>query len=427
MSFTRRSLISSSAVVAGTRLIPSAYIATLLAPSSARAEVVTTTLALASIVAGLIAAHNRRGDDVLLSALNQKLDLVIEQVASVQQSVAMVLDSLATLPNKIDKLLKEEQTRRTQLAIQGAIQRYHTKIRPVRKNYDRLADLRQNTGAMQDLQSVLNDLYREVSLLDVSKAYGPNTALLIPSAINLEHALLEMRGDRRQDIAERLEQNLSWFAKVTDPNLPSSAAAYRLDAIRRLDEAIKGASATQFGRALNLKPGSTLFDCVGIDDYRERTLEQEVIGVSERAKLITKVVPERVGPRERMFANITLEERPVPVSVAFGDSWEIRNADFTVPLVMRSEMSPVLRADDPRVPPQCTGVLVVDQVDPAARASSMRERIEKSNKTADLEILKRHLASIGEERARISYADAALAVMVATKPTVEARIRSLRA
>lgn len=428
---TRRGLLSRSAALAGTRLLPASALATLAAPTPARAEVVTAALAAASVVAGMIAAHNRRGEGAMLTAMNQKLDVMIGQVASLQQSVGMVLERLAELPSRIDELLKAEHTRRTHLAIQAAILTYQNKIQPVRKNYRTFGGLLRNEGGKEDVQAVLNNLYHEMSLLDVSKAYGPNTALLIPSAMALEYSLLLMRGDEPRDIAERLERNLPWFAKIAAAHLPTSAEAYRLAAIRRRDEATQAAAATQFGRALDLKPGTVVFDCAGVNDYRKRSYSRGTCHTSRVGDWVTTCdgfdIPERVGPRERMFANLVLEERPVPVSVEIDGRPEVRNANFTVPVLTRSVPSGVLREGDPQVPAQCPQVLVVDQANPAARAGWMRERIEKSPKNADLDTLKRHLASIAEERARISYAEAALAAMAAAKPTVEAMIRDLRA
>lgn len=429
---TRRGLLSRSAALAGSRLLPASALATLAAPTPARAEVVTAALAAASVVAGMIAAHNRRGDGAMLTAMNQKLDVMIGQVASLQQSVGMVLERLAELPGRIDDLLKAEHTRRTHLAIQAAILTYRNKIQPVRKNYWTFGGLRRNEGGKEDLQAVLNDLYREMSTLDASKAYGPNTALLIPSAMALEYSLLLMRGDESRDIAERLERNLPWFAKIAAAHLPTSAEAYRLSAIRRRDEATQAAAATQFGRALDLKPGTVVFDCAGINDYRKKSYSRGYCRPPRGMDFLDACeggfeIPERVGPRERMFANLVLEERPVPVSVEIDGKSEVRNADFTVPVLTRSVPSGVLRDGDPQVPAQCPQVLVVDQENPAARAGWMRERIERSPKNADLDTLKRHLASIAEERARISYAEAALAAMAAAKPTAEAIIRDLRA
>lgn len=428
---TRRGLLSRSAALAGSRLLPASALATLAAPTPARAEAVTAALAAASVVAGMIAAHNRRGEGAMLTAMDQKLDVMIGQVASLQQSVGMVLERLAELPGRIDELLKAEHTRRTHLAIQAAILTYQNKIQPVRKNYRTLGGLLRNEGGKEDVQAVLNKLYDEMSLLDVSKAYGPNTALLIPSAIALEYSLLLMRGDQPRDIAERLERNLPWFAKIAAAHLPTSAEAYRLAAIRRRDEATQAAAATQFGRALDLKPGTVVFDCAGINDYRKRSYSRgpcHFSMVGDRGRTCDGFdIPERVGPRERMVADLVLEERPVPVSVEIDGRSEVRNANFTVPVLTRSVPSGVLRDGDPQVPAQCPQVLVVDQENPAARAGWMRERIERSPKNADLDTLKRHLASIAEERARISYAEAALAAMAAAKPTAEAMIRDLRA
>ena len=430
-ALTRRGLLARSAAVAGSRLLPAAPFATLLAPSPAKAEVVTATLAVVSVVAGLIAGNNRRGG-AMLSAMNRKVDVVIEQVAGIQQSVGLILERLSTLTTQIDELLREQHVRETHVAIQGAVLRYRDKIQALEPATWPLSMFRRNEGLMQDVQAVVDDLYRAVFALDASKAYGPTTALLLPSAFALEHSLLLLRGDPPAAIATRLERNLSWFDKVSDPAQPKSAASYRNSAVRRLDDATRAAAATQFGRALDLKPGTVVFDCAGVNDYREKSYSSGICRTSrvgDGAEFCHGGynISERVGPRERMFANLVLEERPVPVSVEIDGRPEVRNANFTVPVLTRSEPSPVLPEGDTRLPPSCAQVAVMDQGNASARAGWMRERIEKSPRNADLEQLRGHLASIGMERSRIAYADAALAVMTAAKPKIQAAIRDLKA
>lgn len=428
---TRRGLLTSSAAVAGSRLIPAAPLATLMVPAPARAEVVTAALAVVSVVAGLIASHNRRGG-AMLSAVNQKVDVVINQVADVQKSVALILERLSTLTSHIDELLKEQHVRETHLAIQGAVLRYRDKIQALEPASWPLSMFRRNDGLMQDVQAVVDDLYRAVFALDASKAYGPTTALLLPSAFALEHSLLLLRGDPPTAIATRLERNLSWFDKISDPAQPKSTASYRTSAVRRLDDATRAAAATQFGRALDLKPGTVLFDCAGVNDYRPRSSwrgDCRISRMGDGAEFCSGGynISERVGPRERMFANLVLEERPIPVAVEIDGRSEVRKTDFNVPVLTRSEPSAVLPEGDPRLPPSCAQVATIDQGNASARASWMRERIQKSPRNADLDQLRGHLASIGMERSRISYADAALAVMAAAKPKIQAAIRDLKA
>ena len=429
MPLTRRGLLSSTAALAGSRLLPSVPIAAVagLAPIPAHAWALEA-LSVVSTVAGMIGAHNRRGG-AMISAMNEKLDLVVGQVASLQHSVGVVLDRLAALPDRIDDLLKENETRTARIAIKAALGRYEDQIHSVRSNYASLEAYRQDPRAMADLQAVLNDFYNAWGTLKAQKAYDPYTALLVPSAIALEHSMLLLRGDGTGVIADRLQKNLEWFDKVAEPAVPTSAAAYRLGAATRLQGLAEQASATHFGRTLGMKPGTALYDCVGVNDYRAGTPSRTrpIRGFSSDMWHEMPGLPPRHGPSERMVANVSLEERPVVVPArAIGEERDA-TADFTRPVLTRLPSSGVLQAADPQVSALAARVQTVDEPDGNKRAAIMRDMIERSPKAVDFQALELLLPEIARERARISFATASMLVMSEARPRLEAVIRDLRA
>lgn len=386
-------------------------------------------LAVASVVAGMIAAHNRRDSGgAVLSAMNQKLDVLINQVASVQQSVAMVLDRLAALPDRIDELLKENEARNGRIAIKAALVRYTDQIRSVRSGYPTLEAYRKDARAMADLQAVLNAFYDAWGRLKAQEAYDPYTALLVPSAIALEHSMLLLRGDPPHGIVVRMERNLEWFDKVADATVPTSAAAYRTGAATRLQALVEKASATYFGREFGMKPGTALYECVGVDDHtpaiEPRTRFRP--GNTDAAVDYKPGKPARHGPRERMYANVAFEERPVTVPAREIGAAQDATADFTIPVLTRLPNSGVLPAGDPQVSALPARVQTLDERDGSRRAAIMSDMLARSPRAADFQALDTLLPQIAKERARVSFATAALGVMADARPTVEAIIRNLR-
>lgn len=387
-------------------------------------------LAVASVVAGMIAAHNRRDSGgTVLSAMNQKLDVLINQVASVQQSVAVVLDQLAALPERIDELLRENETRKGRIAIKSALGRYTDQIRSIRSGYPTLEAYRQDSRAMADLQAVLNAFYDAWGTLKAQDAYDPYTALLVPSAIALEHSMLLLRGDQPHAIVARMERNLEWFDKVADAAVPTSAAAYRAGAATRLQALVEKASATHFGSALGMKPGTALYECVGVDDHTPSVsprIRYRPTGNMDTAVDHIPGKPARHGPRERMYANVAFEERPVTVPARSIGAEQDATADFTIPVLTRLPNSGVLLAGDPQVSALPARVQTLDERDGSRRAAIMSDMLARSPRAADFQALDTLLPQIAKERARVSFATAALGVMADARPTVEAIIRNLR-
>jgi hypothetical protein len=366
----------------------------------------------------------------MLSAVDQKVDLLIGQVASLQESVSLVLKQLAAIPERFYELLKENEAREARGAIDTARVQYVDQILPVSKNHPSIADFRATHEAKVDLQSVIQDLNRAVGKLRRMEAYGPLTALLMPSAISLVQALLLLRGSEPSDIAARLEQDLHWFDDVANPKLPNSTAAYLVEAASKLKELNDSAAATHFGRALRMQPGATLYDCVGVNDFRAGRPGRNRQGGPGFAELddYGPGEPARHGPWERMFADVTLEEKSVvvPVSMGPGAARQDVPANYTELVLTRQPSSAAIWAGDPRVSSTPARVQTLDEPDANRRAAIMRDMIEHSPRASDFTALATLLPQIAEQRARITLATTALAVMAEAKPKVEAAIKQLR-
>ncbi len=163
-------------------------------------------------------------------------------------------------------------------------------------------------------------------------AFGPTTAMVVPSAFLLEHSLLILRGDRPRDIASRLESYSDWLDRIADLSIISSTASYRAQAVTRHQNALKAARENSLGKRFEQFKGTAVYECVGVHDYipahdePEICWEPDVLKFEEdgnrmpkaslleiraqeiRQSICNRPVPEHNGPSESRFQNIVLEE-----------------------------------------------------------------------------------------------------------------------
>lgn len=362
-------------------------------PLRARAEPITIAIAVAAAVAGMIAAHNR-GDGGLgayLSALNRKLDIAIDQIASLQSSLAMVLTKLAALDDEIDEILTHHEIKNLHDAVFAAVQSY-TKLEAARRRYETDDEFRNARGVLADINSQLERLEIATSTLIVKRAFGPASAAVIPSAFLLENSLLLLRGDRALDIAARLTASLNWLDRMIDPDDTSSIAYYRAYAVLRHNEYLETAQEHPLGQILGMKPGIALLTCAGIDDFRRPD--------GRRGP--------RIGPKERMFQNFHLEATEYLAEVP-GEK-ELISAGFFALKLSRLDRSPVLMASDENVPENCSSERVNEE-DSTRRANWLKTQVEKAPQQLDFESLVTIVDLINLERARISYATTSLTIV----------------
>ncbi|MGU3559795.1 hypothetical protein [Methylobacterium radiotolerans] len=427
MSITRRTFVSSTAATVGFRVLAPATVASTLLPIPAQANpAVLAAISAASAVAGMIAANNKRDGSAMIVAMNEKLDVIIGQIASLQEAVSMVLSRLAALPERIDSLLQENEARNARLAIRAALNRYVDQIQSARRSYSSLVGFRADELVMWDLQAVLNSLYGAMGDLKAQNAFDPYTALLLPSAIALEYSLLTLRGDQRHVIAARMEQNLTWFDNVANPAIAKSTAAYRQAAVERLNDLNGRALGTPLGSAFGMKPGTVLFDCVGVNDYTPERPERLIRMGGVEYEYTMPGSPARHGSMERMVSTVTLEEKPVLVPAKDVGGTEDVLADFTQPVLSAPPFSSVMQASDPRLANLACRVQTIDQRDGNARAAIMRDMLTRTPRATEQQAFKSLLEEITIERARISFATASLAVMEDFRPKLLSIIDGLK-
>ena len=446
---TRRAFLATTAGSAFCRTAP---LALAFAPTAARAEVVTIVIAIAAAVAGMIAAHNRGGSPIgdYLNALNAKLNVTIEQLVSLQDAVSSVLVKLAKLTSEIDALLRENEVKNLHDVTYAAVISY-TKLFRVRENYKTDQEFVNAPGVALDVRSALDSLERATALLKQKKAFGPTTAMIIPSAFLLEHSLLLLRGDRPRDIAARLEASLSWLDQVADPLISTSTATYRAQAVLRHQQYKKAFQDNALGKQFTNFLGVALFECVGVHDYIAEHWEPvrcsepppsglnfEEPSLPERSPSpipiqlwkvavgsCSRKVPAHHGLTQSRFQNMILTEKPYNAPVIVEGKETEKPAGFLALYLDKQPMSEALPPDSKSLPPICP-IHNVDAPTPQNRANWIENTINNSKKQTDYKQLETLIDQMNFERARIALATAALTIAAKGRSELQFLIRDLK-
>lgn len=427
----RRELLKGSLVTSVSRIaFPTATLSFALVPKKARAEVVTIVIAAAAAIAGLIASHNRGdgGLSAFLNAINRKLDIAINQLASLQTGLASVMDALADLPTQVEEIFDRKEVQTLNDTILATAISYG-KLLNQRANYTSDPQFRLAPNVMDDINAGLARLEAATSLLIAKNSFGPSTALSIPMAFALEQSLLLLRGDRPGDVAARLKTSLDWLNMAADPLLGSSTASYRAQAALRHEESFAAASANPLGQQIQMRSGQATLACIGINDYRpsfwlRKTCREynDYHGPSLLAppSLVREIgfsnvpcdtlVAARKGRHERMFQDYKLVEDEVFADVIVDNKSQRISAGFFGFTLTKTPLSEVLLEGDPSIPPACP-IRTIDDPDAAHRRRWLTDRLGESPNHAEFAKLSTLVDLVNLERARISYSTAVLTAM----------------
>jgi hypothetical protein len=200
----------------------------------------------------------------------------------------------------------------------------------------------------RDIATLLARLQKSRQELRTEGMTDPATALVVSPLAMVEHSLLNILQYRPAEIVATLKQiYVPWLNAILDEKNPASAAAYTNNATTRLAAFTKKAADNPLGKMLDMKPGSHMLTCVGLNDltpaHQEPTGMQDCVGenptffhdqfhsnrvipieyspdrfgVSTTAPFkvrqicvnIMRDVGTRVGPKDRITQDFTLAEK----------------------------------------------------------------------------------------------------------------------
>lgn len=286
--------------------------------SSLGAVPVLVVLQAAAAVAGVISAFMRSdgGMGAILSALNQKLDLVIQQLVVVQLALADIVKRLNELPDEIDELLKAQFVTE-QIAKMRASMAQFLEIQ-------QSMDARRRSGLAPsdaNVQEELKELYKRFDdarrTLRASPAgMRPDTALFAPAAFTFDLAINLASSVTNERLIELVRGYKKWFEDIVDPRVPNSTAASISAALKRHDAAVEAIASTHIGNVLGFHPEVTISEGGPI---RIGNLTLNAPGLSGVLVHTPPIVPSLDAPRN-VVANCFDRTRITLVTIGFGGS-----------------------------------------------------------------------------------------------------------
>jgi len=366
---------------------------------------------IAATIAGMIAAHNRKSPlGSYFQYLSGKLDIIIEQLTVIQTGLALLISKVM----EIDKIFADELAK-------NAIQQLHDEVAGVIVGYEKLRQVRTHYGTDDEFRKDgdLNIKWIDARLVRINEAvevlmgkgaYGPSTALIMPSAFFVEYSLLTLRNAPRRTLLGAMETNRKWLDRFLDTNYPESTATYIADATKGEAEAHKAAAENPLGARLGMKPSSfaTLL-CMGYNHYLppdcvpERSYDPMGNGMGSCSKEV------HGAHHRRMRSYALTEQRKMHKLEGNGPAYDAGYDELVYSL---SDPSEVMGEGDPRIPDNCdihTGDFVHSTPGERWLIDRMHDRPEVTQHYPGFVKL---IDEINLQRAKISFGTSARAIVV---------------
>lgn len=306
---SRRDFLRSS-VAAGTFSI----LPTVLIPSPASASYAAAGLAVAGIVAGMIAGHNRRDVNAIYGVATRKeLRNASLQLASLQEASAVILTALADLPEALRREFAVQSVRELHRDIAAAISRYDTEREslPRYPSYNAWMTAKRH----DDLKDILRDLRELRSRLQRSDIpIDPSACTVMSTAAGVELSIINHLGYDRNTAITYIESYERYFGLTLDSSTPGSAAAYLAAAENEKSKAEATVAADPLGKLLP-KDGSAQA-CLVVSDYRPSRMHtayrpsplSHVLSPDLRPDpYVPERIPEEFGRLTRLSTSVAIE------------------------------------------------------------------------------------------------------------------------
>jgi hypothetical protein len=265
---SRRDLLRQTAVIGAGLALPlgAVNVASAVAP----AAIVAAVLAVASFVAGQIANHNRRNPEIYeLGAALRELQVIEDQIASLQTSMALILEKLSNQAQQTADIVAHQSVRDLHRDILAEVNLFDREMNnyPPTNDADLLRNwLHSDAERDQRLLRYHETISRTMERLSVSDfPCDASAPMVLKLACDTEFKLMVLRnlqrGQPRYDrdyIVRTAEHYRQLLQRVKDPTLKvKDCAAWYLTAheTARLDILAK-IDANPLGSLLNAYKGS---------------------------------------------------------------------------------------------------------------------------------------------------------------------------
>jgi hypothetical protein len=217
----------------------------------------------------------------MLGAINAKLDLVIEQLATIELALVDIVDKLNKLPQEIDELWKAEYVADKLAVMKSAMGEWieiQQALERRRLNGSLPLDAthwdRQTADEIEKLYDRFNTARR--TLMEHETGLRPDAAIFAPAAFVFDLAIsLVTNSANTARLIELIGGYKKWFDRILDPSIEQSTTWNLHEASKRHDAAIASVARTTVGTSLGFfyvppPPPSTAFPPFDLWSFLQR-------------------------------------------------------------------------------------------------------------------------------------------------------------
>lgn len=341
-------LLSNQLTLRGMAALP-ALAGMALAPRTAHAEPVTVCLAVASAVAGLIAANNRSdgGMSAVMLATLEYQRAMAGQLASLQAGMAEVLEKLSALPMEVQTLLHRDRLAQLHARLGREVLRYQheaTTRAGTFSSYQAWAADSLTRDEMTDVSRMVSDTVTEVKR---GRWLDSLTALYLPASVFAYLGVRSVLGEAPEQQAAQAQRYLDIFDLIEDPDESGSTAA---DLVTIADEIKQRArELAKMGFKVpssdEFPPQEVQVGRVAVQDYTARTLVERRSDCrlinprhpdfGEKCWDTSIYSPERSGERDTIGFFATVKPGFIEARHGMGDKISLRTFEVASGLTLK--------------------------------------------------------------------------------------------
>jgi hypothetical protein len=383
----------------------------------------TLALAVGTIIASRIAAHNSRSVElILLKDIQKKMDLLLDSNMALLRGQEAIIRRLAELPGEIADMLKRHAADVLINSLLGVQEQTLQAVRLRKKHGNAFLGTSVARELLADARRDLN--INRFRLYKTNQAYSPAVLAIVTMVAQADLLLLNLLG--WSEVAEDLIDNvyLPWFRRAVDESDPVALPAYRRKAEAERKTALDQILKTRLGKPL-IEGQKTILGAsiVTVDqepEYR-RVVPPRMHGPMDTWDPgYSEYRPARPRKKDRIWFDVSLERVAVEQTAAMrarltdagadlaavpagtsGIEWLTLTASSDKP---HREMVAPNAAFPSAVPPQTT-TQHVDIADDARRLHHMLQQTAWTNAKVEVAALASAIDTVNLASARIGLAN----------------------
>jgi hypothetical protein len=423
MHISRRSVLRGGL---GTALVGTTPFGGILGSTPASAAViVAVAIAVACVVASRIAAHNTRPVNIyLLRAINAKIDTALANQSLLLEATAEILNQLASLPEKIDELLRRQSVRDIHRRLAAYAELYASEARQLDSFKGNERRWLQEGTRKERLAKLHYDV--RIAIAELRKSdypIDPAAAMVAPLALSTELALADRLGETK--LAKGAIADYKPWLKAMIDDGSGSISSYRKAAQAEADRS-RAAIGALVGRLLD--GNSATLACAQIIDQIPATTKAVIVnspharGDMVGMRIRRQPVPAVYRDTELFWIDLALEITDIEVAQRVGEDVKRELIRARLSTEEKSGVKWIsLKSDQPRVSRETlsgrkdfskrTEILCFmasrDAPKPEQRLAAVEGIPQWQERLGAHSILKAQLLALNAANGRVTFANAA--------------------